>query len=197
VTSTVSPEQLPDPYEPKPMVARYLVPLLAGLFVVALAACGGGGSTHEIGEQVSVTRTQESGGPNAPTTTLGISVLRVRKGAQADLDLAGLEVEPDDTSKTPYYVNVQFENQGTESTERLLYVSLEDQDGELISPINIFDLGLRFAKCPGTTFGELAPGESIEICSTFFVPEGREPVRVAFLPYDPAAETGYVYWKVA
>jgi len=176
------------------MIVRRALPLLA--VVAGLTGCGGSVSAHELGEQVTVTHTQTTGGANAPTTTLAITVLTVRKGSQADLDLAGLEVDPDDTSKTPYYVTTRFENRGTASTERLLYVALENEDGESISPINVFDIGLRFAKCPGTTFGELSPGESIEICSTFFVPEGTEPVRVGFLPHDPAAETAYVYWKI-
>ena len=182
-----------DPSVPKPTAARLVLALLV---VAGLAACGGGVATHELGEQVTVTHTQTTGGENAPTTTLGVTVLEVSRGEQADLDLAGLEVEPDDTSKTPYYVTTRFENQGTASTERLLYVALENEDGESILPINVFDIGLGFEKCPGTTFGELAPGESIEICSTFFVPEGSEPARIGFLPHDPAAETDWVYWDV-
>ncbi len=171
--------------------------LLGSVVVIGLTGCGGGGTAHLLGEEVSVQHTQTSGGPGAPTTTLGVSVLDVRKGAQADLDLAGLQVEPDDASKTPHYVRVRYENQGANAIERLLSVSLEDTDGELITATSVFDFGgPQFATCPGTTSGELAPGESIELCSIFLVPEGQEPVRVGFLPYDRDGETDWVYWNV-
>jgi hypothetical protein len=182
-----------DPSAPRRRFARLLLALLV---VAGLTACGGGVAKHQLGERVTVTHTQTTGGENAPTTTLAVTVLDVSRGEQGDLDLAGLEVDPDDTSKTPYYVTTRFENQGTATTERLLYVALENENGESIAPINVFDIGLRFEKCPGTTFGELAPGESIEICSTFFVPEGSEPARIGFLPHDPASETEYVYWEI-
>ena len=40
----------------------------------------------------------------------------------------------------------------------------------------------------------MAPLESYESCSLFLVPEGGEPKKVSFLPYDPETETEFVYW---
>ena len=185
-----------------PMKCRFLV---AGS-VLALTACGGGGSSGgksssdlALGTKAVVTHTQiASGAQKAATTTLGITVLKVRKGTQQELTQGGLKVDAKNTSDTPYYVDVRYANQGSTAITRSLDVSLEDQDGNLITPVLIFNYGGKpFAKCPAINGGEVAPGSSYESCTLFLVPKGKEPSRVSFLPYDPKKETQFVYWKAA
>ena len=188
---------------------RRIAPLACVALLLSLAACGGGGgggngggggggSTLALGEQAVVEHTQIGGGADAPSTTLGITVLAVREGTQAELSQGGFELDPEEQSRTPYYVDVRYENQGTAAIERQLDVSLEDQDGNLITATTIISLGgPPFEQCPNINEGELAPGESYESCTLFLVPEGSQPGKVSFLPYDPESETEFVYWDVA
>ena len=185
------------------MPARYIVPIACAVLALGLAACGGGGkgggsSSHALGEKVVVEHTEISGGANAPTTTLGITVLKVRKGTQQELKDAGFEVDAEHRSATPYYVDVSYENQGKQAIKRSLDVALEDQDSNLITATTIFNFGGRkFAKCPQINEGEVVPGASYKSCTLFLVPKGKKPSKVSFLPNTPGHETQFVYWAVA
>lgn len=177
------------------------VPLV---LLLALAACGGGGggkssSELPLGTQTVVSYSQiASGTRKAATTTLAITVLRVRKGTQQELTEGGLTVDAKNKSDTPYYVDVRYANQGHAAIERSLDVGLEDQDGNLITAVVIFNYGGKpFRKCPAIKGGEVAPSSSYDSCSLFLVPEGTKPSRVSFLPYVPGKETEFVCWKAA
>jgi hypothetical protein len=176
--------------------------LLAALLPLGLAACGGGGggggaSQHALGEEVVVQHTQISGGADAPRTTLGITVLAVRKGTQAELRQGGLRVDPKNRDDTPYYVDARYANKGAQAIERNLDVSLEDQDGNLLSRTLIFDFGgTPFRKCGNVSEGKVSPGTSYESCTLFLVSPDREPKKVSFLPNTPGKETDFVYWDV-
>lgn len=182
------------------MPNRQLVPLALAL-AAGVAACGGGsggGSAHPLGEQVVVQHTQMAGTAVGPSTRLGITVLEVRKGTQAELKAGGYRVDPKNGDDTPYYVDVRYTNKGSAAIKRDLGVSMEDQDGNLLSSTLIFDYGNRpFAKCPRVTKGKLAPGQSYESCTLFLVSKDREPKKVSFLPNTPGKDTDFVYWDVA
>jgi len=184
--------------------------VLAGLAVV-LAGCGGGSggssgsgggastasSALSLGQTAVVRHTQIAGGASAPTTMLGITVLAVRKGTQDELAKGGFQLDASGKSDTPYYVDVRYANTGTQSIARDLDVSLENQNGDLITSTTIISLGSApFAKCPAVSDGQLAPGSSYRSCSLFLVPQGSEPTKVSFLPNDPGKETAFVYWNV-
>jgi hypothetical protein len=185
--------------ERREMSFRRFVPFGSAVFVLALAACGGGGgggANHPLGAEAVVEHTELSRGK--AKTTLGITVQRVRKGTQQELTDAGFSLDPSERSTTPYYVDARFTNKGSNAIKRNLSLSLEDQDGNLISSTVIIELGgTPFQKCRKNTKGALAPGESFETCTLFLVPKGREPSEVSFLPNDPGAETEFVYWDVA
>ena len=164
--------------------------------LLMLAACGGGVAALPLGEEAVVEHAQLVGDTFAPKTTLAISILAVRTGTIAELE-AAFEIDPDQRTKRPIYVDVRFENRGSQAINRELGVSLEDQDGNLISNVVIFNYGGDvFAPCPDNTEGELAPGEQFETCSLFFVDEGRTPTRVSFLPLPLGNDTVSVYWSV-
>ncbi len=184
------------------MPIRQLAPLALGALVVlalGLSSCGGGdggGSTLAVGEEAVVEHT-ESGKADGPKTTLGITVLEVREGTQAELAQAGFRLDPVEKTATPYYVDTRFENQGQQAMPLPLHVSLEDGDGNSISSTTIIDFGgPPFEKCPQSDEKELAPGATHERCLLFLVPDGREAARVSFLPYDPENPTDFVYWDV-
>src|SRR2546421_10439237 len=98
------------------MTRRLIAPLACAALALGLVACGGGGgggggakggSTHALGEQAVVQHTQiVGGGGAAPRTTLAITVLKVRKGTQAELTQGGYTVDAKSKSATPYYVDV-------------------------------------------------------------------------------------------
>jgi len=181
------------------MSTRHVIPLALAALGLGLAACGGGGgdggSNLALGAEAVVEHTQI--GEGGASTTLGITVLAVREGTQEELEQGGFTLDPEEQSTTPYYVDVRYENQGADVIARQLGVGLEDEDGDLISSTVIIDLGgAPFEKCPKISEGELAPGESYESCTLFLVPEGSEPSKVSFLPYDPESETEFVYWDV-
>jgi hypothetical protein len=165
------------------------------LLVAACGGASGGAAALALGKEAVVEHAQISGDAPLPKTTLGITVKAVRTGAIAELEAGGYEIDADQQSLTPYYVDVRFENKGSQAIDRHLWVSLEDQDGNLISAVTIFNYGGEpFAMCPDNGRGELAPGEAFETCTLFFVEPGRKPTKVSFLPNDPGTETDWVYW---
>lgn len=101
--------------------AVLLVPI-----ALALAACGvgddggGGGDSHALGEEVVVEQTEASGAKRS--TTLGITVTKVRKGAQQELEDGGFTLDPDEQARTPYYVDMRVENQGSSAIGQRQFV---------------------------------------------------------------------------
>lgn len=172
----------------------------AALVVVAGLAAGCGGESVaalDLGQEAEVQHADVGETIGTPTT-LGVTVLAVREGTMADLEAGGYEVDPEDLSKTPIYVDVRYENKGDQTISRELRTSLEDQDGNLITAVTIFNYGGQpFETCTDNTEGELAPGESFESCVLHFSAEGREPTRVSFLPTTPGEESDWVYWKAS
>ena len=184
------------------MLVRRSVPVVCVVLALGVSACGGGSKSakaHPLGEEVVVQHTEiGAAGAGAPKTTLGVTVLAVRKGTQQELKAGGYQIDPEDRSKTPYYVDVRWANKGSQAIKRNLGVGLEDDDGNLISATTIFDFGGKpFAKCPHVAEGTLKPGQTYESCTLFLFPEGKDPARVSFLPYDPKTATDFVYWDVA
>ena len=173
--------------------------VIAGVAIgVGLAACGGGEDAEPLALGAEAVVQHQIAGTQDPPTTIGITVTAVRKGTQAELEAAGFNLDPEEKTATPYYVDARFENQGQNPIKRQLLVGLEDEDGQLLSRTTVIDFGGEpFEKCPSVgTEGELAPGQSYEDCSLFLVPEGRTPEKVEFLPYDPENETEFVYWNI-
>lgn len=166
--------------------------------VLILAGCGGGSGAAALalGQTATVDHTQLSGASPLPKTTLAITVLAVRTGTQAELEAGGFDLDPGQKAKTPIYVDVKYENKGSQAIDRNLDVSLEDQDGNLITAVAIIDLGGdAFAPCTNNGKGTLAPGDQFQTCTLFLVATGQTPTKVSFLPYDPTKETQFVYWS--
>jgi len=192
----------PRPRQGGGMSRSIVAPLVAATPGLVLAGCGGGGvgggsSSLALGEEAVVEHTEIGASGAAPKTTLGITVLRVRQGTEQGFEQGGFQLDPDEKSTTLYYVDVRYENQGTQAIKRQLNVGLEDDDGSVITATTIISLGgPPFEKCARISDGELAPGASYESCTLFLVPEGKEPSKVSFLPYDPGTETDFVYWDV-
>jgi hypothetical protein len=123
-------------------------------------------------------------------------VLAVRAGTIDEVETV-FELDPEERDTDPYYVDLRFANVGDQTIERELGVSMEDQDGDLISPVVIFDFGgPPYEPCTDDTEGQLAPGERFETCALFLLPEGRRPARVSFLPNVPGQATDWVYWAI-
>jgi hypothetical protein len=167
---------------------------------LVVAGCGGGGgggaAALPLGKEAVVDHTQLTGASPAPKTTLAITVLAVRTGTIAELEAGGYTIEAAQKTKTPIYVDVRYENRGTSAIDRNLDVSLEDQDGNLITSVVIFNYGeTPFPQCTDNGKGSLAPGEKFDTCTLFLVDPGRTPTKVSFLPYDPGKETQFVYWS--
>lgn len=179
------------PSHPARLAARLV---MAG---VLLAGCGGGGpATIPLGQEAVVEHANVSPG-TGPTTTLGVTALAVRTGTMAELEDGGFEVDPEDQEKTPTYVDVRYVNKGSQAIDRELRVSMEDADGNLISPVVVFNYGnLVYEPCPDNTEGELAPGDSFDSCVLFFVGRSTKAARVSFLPHVPGKETDWVYWAI-
>jgi hypothetical protein len=170
-------------------------------FALVIAGCGGGddggggGGTHPLKETVVVDHADVTTEGN-PKTKLAVTPQAVRKGTQAELEEGGFNLDPDEKTATPYYVDVRFENRGTKDIKNSLTVSLENADGGSISPTTVIDLGgAPFKPCPQAKSGTLKATATIDICKLFLVPEGSTPEKVSFLPYDPAKETEFVVWS--
>lgn len=174
------------------MSARLLMPLV-GALVLALAACGGGGgggkssSDLALGSKAVVSHSQiASGDQKAATTTLGITVLKVRKGTQEELTQGGLTVDAKNKSDTPYYVDVRYENTGSAAIKRSLDVALEDQDGNLITAVTIFNYGGKpFGQCPAINDGEVAPAIQLRKLHALPRPGGQGAEQGQLPPVQP------------
>lgn len=179
---------------PRIVVAVGLVVLAAAMVALAQVTGGDGTKPHPLGTEVVVGVNDASGGRR---TRLGLTVLAVRTGTQAELEENGLEVDPEDRTATPYYIDARFANEGPNEVDRGLDVGVEDGDGNLIHATVIFSFGDEsFEPCPEDE-GTLAPGESVETCSLVIVPHGVDPDRVYFLSDEgPDEEPEFVYWAV-
>ena len=183
-----------------------LIAVLGGLVVIALVMVGvarltGGDEdgTLALGETAVVEYRQatSAGGPR-PATTLAVTVTAVRHGSQDDLARGGFEVEPEDRSATPFYVDARFENRGETPLEQNLDVSLEDDDGESLPRTLILDLGEgTFEPCPNVTEGTLEPGGSYESCTLVLVPDGSEVDKVLFVSQQPDNEIVFTPWDAS
>ncbi len=151
-----------------------------------------------LGTEAVVQHADVSGTATGPATTLAITVLDVRPGTIDELADGGFDVDEEDRDKVVTYVDVKFENRGTATIGRgPLRVSMEEPDGDLISPVVIFNFGdVTYAPCPDTTEGDLAPGQSFETCVLFLVHKDDPAGRVSFLPHVPGQETDWVYWAL-
>lgn len=174
--------------------------VIAGLAVlgavmvgVAQLTGGNGAKPHPLGTEVVVGHMDARRGVR---TQIGLTVLAVRTGTQAELAANGLQVDPEDRTATPYYVDARFANKGPNAIGRSLSVGLEDSDGNLISPTLIFGLGDEpFEPCRRISEGSLKPSESYESCTLLLVPDGVDVAKVEFLSDNgPDAEPEFVYW---
>ncbi len=175
-----------------------LAALAVAMIALARVTGGDGAKPHPLGEEVVVGHTDLSGGQPGVRTRIGLTVLAVRKGTQQELAANGLEVEPEDETATPYYVDARFANKGPNAVKRGLSVGLEDSDGNRIPSTLLFDFGNEpFEPCRRISEGTLRPGQSYESCTFVLVPDGVEPARVEFLSdRGPDEEPEFVYWAV-
>jgi hypothetical protein len=183
---------------PKLVVVAGLAVLAVAMVALARVTGGNGAKPHPLGTEVVVGHTDVSGGLPGVRTRIGLTVLAVRKGTQQDLAANGLEVEPEDRSATPHYVDARFANKGPNAVKRNLTVDLEDSDGNRIPSTLVFDFGDEpFEPCPTITEGTLMPGASYESCTLVLVPDGVDAARVEFLSdRGPDEQPEFVYWAV-
>jgi hypothetical protein len=167
-----------------------------------MAACGsssGGGTKLALGtEAVIASYTEQASGTTpAVDTSLGVTVLAVRAGTQAELVAGGFKVDDKDKSSTPYYVDARYSNKGKGSLPRSLSVSMEDAKGNSVPTTLVFDLGgTPFAPCKDNNDPavNLAPGESYETCTLFLVPKGTKLDRVRFVSQAADATITFTDW---
>jgi hypothetical protein len=176
--------------------------LALALSALSLACCGGGdegggdGGTLPLGKEAVVEFTSPASGDTAAVnTTLGVTVLAVRKGTQAQLAQAGFEVEPEDKSSTPYYVDVRYANKGKGKASRDISVSMEDSDGKSVPTTLVFDYrGKPYEHCANVR-GALAPGKSYEDCTLFLVPKDQDVGKILFVSQAADAEIKFTRWE--
>ena len=172
--------------------------LALALAALGLAGCGGGdgdGKKLALGQEAVVEfTTAASGDTAAVNTTLGVTVLAVREGTQAELKQAGFEVDPENQSATPYYVDVRYANKGKGKASRDVSVAMEDSDGNSIPTTLVFDYrGKPYDKCENVK-GALAPGQSYEDCTLFLVPEDQDVGNILFTSQSADAEIKFTRW---
>jgi hypothetical protein len=174
------------------------LPAVASL---ALGACGSsssGGKKLPLGTQAVVDYTQQASGTTpAVDTRLGITVLAVRPGTQAELTAGGMKVDDDAKDATPYYVDVRYEDKGTGSLVRNLSVGMEDTKGNSVPTTIVITLdGSPYAPCPEVNSGAFNPGETYESCTLFLVPPGTKLDRVRFVSQARNATITFTDWAM-
>ena len=112
-------------------------------------------------------------------TTLGVTVLRVRKGKISDFKDFNLDKEQKNT--VPHYVEVKYENLGELKLQRFLMdPAIEDSEGQEYKPLNLIVLSGTFKKCPQPSKARLRGGQSFTLCAPFLLPKGKTYERVRF-----------------
>ena len=186
-------------------MSRRLIVVLVGLAIVAGVMIGlarktggDGAKPHPLGTEAIVGHVDRSAGDPGVRTQIGLTVLAVRKGTQEELTANGLEVDKEDRTATPYYVDARFANKGENAVKRNLDVGLEDEDGNLVPRTLVFGVGNEtFEPCREVVEGTLEPGESYESCTFVLVPEGTDVARAYFLSDEgPDEEPQFVYWAI-
>ena len=169
--------------------------------MACMVACGGsssGGTKLALGTEAVVAYTaQPSGTTPAVDTTLGITVIAVRTGTQADLVAGGFQIDDKDKDSIPYYVDARYSNKGTGSVPRSLSVGMEDTKGNSVPTTLIFDLGgVPFEPCVDNNDSAktLEPGDSYETCTLFLVSPGTKVDRVRFVSQAPDATITFTDW---
>ena len=163
------------------------------LTALGLAGCGGGDSPSA--RRPSSSSRRASGDTAAVNTTLGVTVLAVRKGTQAQLEQAGFEVDPENQSATPYYIDVRYANKGKGKASRDVSVAMENSDGSSIPTTLVFDYrGKPYDNCENLK-GALAPGQSYEDCTLFLVPKDQKVGDILFTSQSADAEIKFTRWE--
>ena len=163
---------------------------------MTLAGCGskddgGGGGGMAIGASAKISYYALTGDSTAAQGDGTIAITKVTKGSSTDLSSAGFDLDDDQKSATPYYVDVTFANQGTQQVD-LREPSGEDGHGNLIDALTVISLGgPKFAPCPGVP-RRLAAGSTVDGCSIILVPSGSDLKRIS---YFPGGSDDFLYWK--
>ena len=171
---------------------------LVAIVAVIAAACGPAApAALPLGQEAVVKYAEVLGSDFGPVTDLAVTALAVRNGTIAELEAGGFTIDEDERDLTPVYVDARFENRGTATISRSLRPGMENQDGDLVSAVTIFNFGGEpYATCPDNSNDEaFAPGDSFETCTLFFLDPGETAARVSFLPVDPGNDTDWVYWN--
>ena len=182
------------------MSRRVVVGSLAVLAaaMVALAQLTGrdGAEPHPLGTEVTVGHVDFGGGQRGVRTQIGLTVLAVRTGTQAELEAHGFRVDADDSDSTPYYIDARYVNKGPNPVRRNLSVGLTDSEDKLIPRPILLDLGAEpFEPCREVSRGTFRPGESYASCTLALAPEGVDVAKVHFLSDNGSGkEPEFVYW---
>jgi len=171
--------------------------------ILWLSACSGGSSGAgpatklPLGQEAVVADTMPASGSSpAENTMLGITVVAVRVGTQAELAQAGLKVEAHDKSATPYYVDARYTNKGNAAVTRHFSVGLEQTDGNSVPTLLNFAFGVVFDLCKDGNSGTLDPGQSYDGCTLLLVPKGKTVDRVRYVSQGPDAKITFTDWAV-
>ncbi len=140
------------------------------------------GETRPLGERVVAPYVVYGTGANAATrqnTTLGVTVLRVRKGKISDFK--DFNLDADEKNTVPHYVEVKYENLGELKLQRFLMdPAIEDTEGNEYKPLNLIVLSGTFKTCPQPSKSRLQGGQSFTLCAPFLLPQGKTYERVRF-----------------
>ncbi|HET9344870.1 MAG TPA: hypothetical protein VFO05_04135 [Candidatus Limnocylindrales bacterium] len=171
---------------------------VVSIVALVVVACGPAApAALPLGEEALVKYAEIVGSGYGPATDLAVTALAVRNGTVAELEAGGFDIDEDERNLTPVYVDARFENRGTETISRQLRPGMENQDGDLINAVTILNFGGEpYANCmDNSTDEDLAPGDSFETCTLFFLQPGETAARVSFLPIDPGNDVDWVYWN--
>ena len=159
------------------MNSRIAALLAATALSASLAACGESGSAGEatgdparpseagdIGDALALGQRAVSPfvdyGGREQQTKVGVRVLGVRKGRNADLK--DFDLDRKHRRSVPYYVDAKFENLGSFALSRnLLRASVEDQTGREYRPSTLDRARRDVQALPGGQRKQAAPGREL------------------------------------
>lgn len=164
---------------------------IGGVLILALALTACRDAGRDLGDEAEVSFYSKDESASQSSGT--VAVTDVRKGEIGDLTEAGFVLDPEEESATPYYIDVEFTNDGHEAAD-LHDPGAEDEDGNPIPSLTLVELANApvFDPCP-TLPDSVEPGGSATGCAIVLVPQGREIERIY---YFPGADDEFLYWRV-
>jgi hypothetical protein len=148
------------------------------------------GSTLQLGQAAVIAYDDAS---THDQSTIQITPNPIQQGSISDFK--NVQLDPDQKSATPFYVNVSVKNIGKgdlSGDSPANYLDGVDDRGQAQNSVIFFG---DFSRCASVTPKSLKPGQSYKTCQTFLIPKGGSLVGMRWVVFDQKTGKSDLNWK--